>query len=461
MIKRYYLIIIINFQLLSFPNFSYPLGILVKLMNLTDIDLTGTFRPQLSETTFVFTLEPLIKNRPIIMLWMVDASHSMRFYIDEAKTIQRQSLVQAVAQLGINDHEIIQNDDRLGIFTFSTEVKNLLESKFIAVSEENRNEIDQIIGTSLKSDGGQTNYGKAFNHLLETIESINKELPPDAPQLAGPILIWFLTDGRPWPEVAGNTTEDIYDFASKLGETGNELWIIGISEDANKEFLEKISLENQHGNTNYNKKVQDLPKEFLLEELVSEKTLWVDLNISSQEALMHGLVNAIEGARTNLGIVAEVEIVFQNDYPIVLSFPIGVNEVTKDGLLTKVKLKRFDFLKIGQKMSMAFSLKTEKELLMHTKLHSITLELFRGDTKISADTVIYNQPLFTLIKEETKEIKGLTETKNAYESLRNDLKQTGYQIQDLLNTMEALAIKREIVKAGQNRFESVKKFLSI
>ena len=89
---------------------------------------------------------------------------------------------------------------------------------------------------------------------------------------------------------------------------------------------------------------------------------------------------------------------FQNDYPIVLSFPIGVNEVTKDGLLTKVKLKRFDFLKIGQKMSMAFSLKTEKELLMHTKLHSITLELFRGVTNISAETVIYNQPLFTLIK---------------------------------------------------------------
>ncbi len=430
-------------------------------MKFTSIDLKGTYRPQLEETTFVFTLEPLIKNRPIIMLWMVDASHSMRFYIDDAKTIQRQSLVQAVAQLGINNHAIIQNDDRLGIFTFSTEVKSLLENKIIAVSEQTRNEIDQIITTRLKSDGGQTNYGKAFNHLLETIVALKKDLPKDAPQLAGPILIWFLTDGRPWPEVAGNTTEDILSFAKKLGETGNELWIIGISEDANKEYLEKISLTSQIGLSNYNKKVQDIPKEFLLEELVSEKTLWVNLDISSQETLMHGLVNAIEGARTNLGIVAEIEIIFQSDYEMDLFFPIGVNELVKENFLTKVKLKRIDFLKIGQKLSMAFSMKTETDLLMHTKLHSIKLVLFRGEEKISDDTVLYNQPLFTLIKEETRQIKGWVEIKNAFESLRNDLKQTGYQIQDLLNTMDAFSIKNELLERENAHFNEVKKFLTL
>ena len=430
-------------------------------MKMTTFDLMGTFRPQVGETTFVFTLEPVIKNRPIIMLFMVDASHSMRFYIDEGKTIQRQSLVQAVAQLGINNHEIIQNDDKLGMFTFSTEVKSILETKTITVDETTRNNIDQLITTSLKSDGGQTNYGKAFNHLLDVIQNLYNELPPDSPHLTGPILVWFLTDGRPWPEVEGNTSEDILSFATKLGETGNELWIIGISEDANKEYLEKISLASQIGITNYNKKVKDLPKEFLLEELVSEKTLWVDLDISSQEQLMHGLVNAIEGARTNLGIVAEVEIVFQSDISEDLHFPIGVNEISRQGLLTKIKLKRFDFLKIGQKMSMAFSLSTEKEMLMHTKLHSIKLELFRGDTKISEDLVLYNQPLFTLIKEETRHIKGLIEVRDAFESLRNDLKQTGYQIQDLLSTMEAFSIQNEVVNGELDRFSEIKKFLSL
>ena len=249
-------------------------------------------------------------------------------------------------------------------------------------------------------------------------------------------------------------------FATKLGESGNELWIIGISEDANKEFLEKISLASQMGSSHYNKKVQDLPKEFLLEELVSEKTLWVDLDISSQEQLMHGLVNAIEGARTNLGIVAEVEIRFQTDFPQDLVFPIGVNELQKDGELTNVKLKRLDFLKIGQKMSMAFSMKTEKEMLMHTKLHSIKLELFRGNEKISEDIIIYNQPLFTLIKEENKKLKDVMEVRSEFDNLRNELNQTGYQIQDLLNTMEALAIKTELVEQELKRFEELKKFLT-
>ena len=291
-------------------------------------------------------------------MFMVDASHSMRFYIDEAKTIQRQSLVQAVAQLGINNHEIIQNDDRLGLFTFSTEIKSLLENNLLQVNENNRADIDKIITSSLKSDGGQTNYGKAFDYILNTIKDLKNTYPADSPHLTGPILVWFLTDGRPWPEVAGNTSEDIFNYSKELGECGNELWIIGISEDANKEFIEKIALESQVGLSNYNKRLKDLPKEFLLEELVSEKTLWVNLDLTSQERLMHGLVNAIEGARTNLGIIAEVEIVFQNDKEEDLPFSIGVYSVKKDGPLTTITLKRLDFLTIGQKLSMAISLKS-------------------------------------------------------------------------------------------------------
>ena len=392
------------------------------------------------------------------MLFMVDASHSMRFYIDDAKTIQRQSLVQAVAQMGINNHEIIQNDDQLGLFTFSTDVKSILPDEIIAVSESNRTEIDSTITASLKSDGGQTNYGKAFTYLLKTIESLKQKFPPDSPHLTGPILVWFLTDGRPWPEVSGNTTEDILNFSTNIGESGNELWIIGISEDANKEFLEKIALASQLGSSNYNKRLQDLPKEFLLEELVSERTLWVNLDLSSQEQLMHGLVNAIEGARKNLGIIAEVEIVFQSDFALDLQFPIGVNEISKDGLLTKITLRRFDFLTIGQKLSMAFSLTTDKNVLMHTKLHSINLHLYRGESKLAEELVIYNQPLFTLIKEENRIMKG-SDVRNEFSNLRTTLQQNGYQLQDLLQTLEAFSIKNELLNSVKSHFEETKKFL--
>ena len=394
-------------------------------------------------------------------MFMVDASHSMRFYIDEAKTIQRQSLVQAVAQLGINNHEIIQNDDRLGLFTFSTEIKSLLENNLLQVNENNRADIDKIITSSLKSDGGQTNYGKAFDYILNTIKDLKNTYPADSPHLTGPILVWFLTDGRPWPEVAGNTSEDIFNYSKQLGESGNELWIIGISEDANKEFIEKIALESQVGLSNYNKRLKDLPKEFLLEDLVSEKTLWVDLDLTSQERLMHGLVNAIEGARTNLGIIAEVDIVFQNDKEEDLPFSIGVNSVKKAGPLTTITLKRFDFLTIGQKLSMAFSLKSGKDLLMNTKLHSITLHLYRGEEKISDETVVFNQPLFTLIKDETKThaMKGSLEIKAGFSNLRKNLQQTGYQIQDLLRIMEKRAIKQDLLQQEKQHFEELKKFL--
>ena len=98
---------------------------------------------------------------------------------------------------------------------------------------------------------------------------------------------------------------------------------------------------------------------------------------------------------------------------------------------------------------------------MHTRLHSIKLELFRGDEKISEDIVIYNQPLFTLIKEETKQLKGLLEVRSEFNNLKNELNQTGYQIQDLLQTMDALKIKNELVAQETKRFdEEIKKFLA-
>lgn len=427
-------------------------------MKLTNFNLTGTYRPFLNETSFVFTLEPTIKNRPIIMLFMVDASHSMRFYIDEAKTIQRQSLVQAVAQMGINDHEIIQNDDRLGLFTFSTDVKSILEENIITVTENNRNELDTIVTSKLKSDGGQTNYGKAFDFLLQTIDNLKKTYPKDSPHLTGPILVWFLTDGRPWPEVAGNTTEDIFSYSTKIGESGNELWIIGISEDANKEFLDKIALSSELGSSDYNKRLKDLPKEFLLEEKVSEKTLWVDLDLSSQEQLMHGLVNAIEGARTNLGLVAEVEIIFQNALENNLEFVIGVNEVKKDGQLTKVTLKRYDFLTIGQKLSMAFSLKSSQETINQTSLQAIVLHLYRGEEKIADETVTYNQPLTALIKEETKIAKGMIEVRNAFETLRKNLQQSGMQLRELFQALDKHSIPK--LHAKKSQLQELDKFLT-
>lgn len=427
-------------------------------MKIANYSLSGTYRTQLNETTFVFTIEPSINNRPIIMFFLVDASHSMRFYIDDAKTIQRQSLVQAVAQLGINDHEIIQNNDYLGLFTFSTEVKSLLEKPLVEITEQNRNDIDQIITNALKSDGGQTNYGKMFDEILEIIKNLPNEFPADSPHLSGPVLIWFLTDGRPWPEVAGNTADDIFDYATTLGETGNELWIIGISQDANKEFLDKIALASQLGLTDYNKKIQDLPKEFLLEEFISEKTLWVDLDLSSQEKMMHGLVNAIEGARTNLGIVAEVEIIF--DSPIALQFEIGVNEVLRDGSKTIVKLRRYDFLKIGQKMSMAFSLLTRDNLLATTKLHSIKLELFRGEHKISEEETIYDQILTELVKEENKLIIGSKEVSESFKTIRENLKQMAFQVQDVLSSMEVLESTDESFTRNTEKFEEIRKFLT-
>lgn len=426
-------------------------------MNIAKYNLSGTYRTQLQETTFVFTIEPSISNRPIIMFFLVDASHSMRFYIDDAKTIQRQSLVQAVAQLGINDHEIIQNNDYLGLFTFSTEVKSLLEKHVVEISEDNRNTIDEVITTTLKSDGGQTNYGKMFKKILEILQDLPNEFA-NSPHLMGPVLIWFLTDGRPWPEVAGNTTDDIFNYATTLGETGNELWIIGISEDANKEFLEKIALANQLGMNNFNKVIQDLPKEFLIDDLIEEKTLWVDLNLSSQEKMMHGLVNAIEGARTNLGLVAEVSISFESTTP--LQFEIGANEVLTEGSKTIVKLKRYDFLKIGQKMSMAFSLVTKENLLSSTKLHSIKLDLFRGEQKISEEEKIYDQMLTEIVKEETKLIMGSTEVRDSFINIRENLKQMALQVQDVLLSMEALVSTDESFARHKDKFEEVKKFLA-
>ena len=403
----------------------------------TNYAIAGTFRPKINETTFVFTLEPTLQNRPIIMYFMVDGSHSMRFYIDEAKTVQRQTIIQTVSQMAINSSSIIQDGDYIGLNTFSTEIKNLLDNNIIEITEESRAKLDTVVTTTLKSDGGQTNYGKAFDYLLKEFEEVKKTFSTDSPHLTGPILVWFLTDGRPWPEGPGNTEEDILDYARKIGLTGNELWIIGISQDANKTFLNNISLASQQGAGNYQKSLQDVPKEFLLEQLASQQTLWVDLDFSSQERLIHGLVNAIEAARVNIGLIAEIQIVFENLEGSELNFLTGVNQLERSGNLSKITLKRFDSLKIGQKLSMAFSLQTDKNILMQTRLISITTILYRGADIISSETNIYNQPLYLLIKEEEKIFKGAEKVRNDFSNIRNQLLNYTNQINDLITTIEA------------------------
>ena len=81
-----------------------------------------------------------------------------------------------------------------------------------------------------------------------------------------------------------------------------------------------------------------------------KQTLWVDLDFKSQERLIHGLVNAIEAARVNLGLIPEVELTFQSEVDQPLEFLSGINDQKQDGNLTTVTLKRPSSLKIGQKM---------------------------------------------------------------------------------------------------------------
>ena len=132
--------------------------------------LAGSYRPKFAESSLVFELESTLTTRPLILYFIVDASHSMRFYIDKKKTIQRQTIVQSVAQMGINNSCIIKDGDYISLATFSTEVKNLLvnEASLIEINDQARNELSDIITNSLKSDGGKTNYGKAFDFLLQS-----------------------------------------------------------------------------------------------------------------------------------------------------------------------------------------------------------------------------------------------------------------------------------------------------
>lgn len=400
--------------------------------------LSGTFRPSFNESAFIFEIESTLTSRPLILFFMVDASHSMRFYIDEAKTIQRQSIVQAVAQIGVNSSGIIQDGDYINISTFSTDVKNLLEAQYIEVNDESRILLDNVVTTTLKSDGGRTNYGKAFEYLLKTFEEIKDKLPAGSTHLTGPMLVWFLTDGKPWPEEEGNTEEDIFNYSKAIGESGNELWIIGISTDANQEFLGRISFASQEGASAYQKALEDVPKEFLLEHLAVRQTLWVDLDYKSQERLIHGLVNAIEAARVNLGLIPEIELTFYTDHELALEFLSGITNLEQNGNLTKVILKRPTSLKIGQKLSIAFSLKTDEEILMHTRLFSIKTKLYRGEDIVSEKTDVYDQPLYLLLKEETKYFRGAESVRKELSQVREQLVLYSQQMNDLLVTIEAL-----------------------
>jgi uncharacterized protein YegL len=168
--------------------------------------LVGTFRPLFNKLSFLSIIEPLMNIRPLILLFIVDASHSMRFYIDKkTKTVQRQTLVQTAIKIALNNPSIIRDGDYIGLATFSTEAKPFLPEKIVQITQESRESLGDFVNNELKSDGGQTNYGKAFELTLELFNDITRQLGADSSYLTGPILVWFLTDGRPWPADLGNT----------------------------------------------------------------------------------------------------------------------------------------------------------------------------------------------------------------------------------------------------------------
>ena len=80
------------------------------------------YNPHYQELSFISNIEARGQIRPIILLFVVDDSHSMRFYIDKKKTIQRQTLVQTAISIALNNPSIIRNGDYIGFMTFSTVV---------------------------------------------------------------------------------------------------------------------------------------------------------------------------------------------------------------------------------------------------------------------------------------------------------------------------------------------------
>ncbi|MHA2364741.1 MAG: vWA domain-containing protein [Candidatus Hodarchaeales archaeon] len=411
--------------------------------------INGTYREIYQEISFLSTIEPSIEFRPLVLLFVVDASHSMRFYIDDEKTIQRQTIVQKAISIALSNDAIIRDGDYIGLATFSTEAKVLLPNQIVEVTDQSRSELAKIVDVELKSDGGQTNYGKAFEMTLNMFGIVENLLGVDSPHLTGPVLVWFLTDGRPWPADIGNTENDIMQWAGRIGGTGNELWMIGISSDADHKFLEKIVLKSQSGASDYQKILEDVPKEFMEQASAARQTLWLDIAMETHEHLVYGLLNAIEYARINLGIVVELELIFASEKPeINLEFLSGVNRQIKDGPITQIFIKRPNPLKLGQKLSMAFSLKVDDvddiDFLHHVRLQSFRFRFWRGSKLILETVQVKDCKLIYLINTDSSKLFGANIVRESLGNMRNSFQSHTNQLEKLLNKLEKLGISIDL-----------------
>lgn len=419
-------------------------------------NIVASFRPLYQEITFISTVEPLIDSRPLVVLFIMDASHSMRFYIQKRKKIQRQTLVQSAIKVALVNRSILQDGDYVGLATFSTDAKSLLPNKIIEITPESRSELQKIVELKLKSDGGQTNYGKAFELTLQMFHEAELQLGVDSPHLTGPILAWVLTDGHPWPDELGNTKLDIMNWAKQIGATGNELWMIGVA-DADYQFLQEIVLHSQTGASNYYTSLEDVPKEFMEQATASRQTLWLDLVMETHDQLIYGLANAIEYARINLGVVVEIEINFALENPnLELEFLSGITSIKKDGQIVQVIIKRPNTLRLGQKLSTAFSLRVTDEILYHVRLQSINYRFIRGSKLLLEKRQILDRKLQFFIDVDSSKILGVSKVRNMLFTLKQKFSLHLQQLEDLVNTIEVLDAPEEEISNYKSQIQRLK-----
>ena len=387
-----------------------------------DTTFSAVYRPFFDgELTFLTVVEPKITTRPLVTLFVVDASHSMRLYIDSEKTMQRQTLVQNAIAIALNNPSIVRDGDFVGLITFSTEARSVIEQGIILITAESRTMLSTAVTNTLKSDGGQTNYGKAFNVTAGLLRKI-KDLKTLASVMTGPVLVWFLTDGKPWPAESGNAELDILKAAEALGATGNDFWVIGISNDASQSFLERLALQAQLGEGAFQKVLVDTPKEFLQESAAKSQTLWLDFSVETHERLVFGLLNAIENTRINLGIIAEITVYLEKiGEKTQIEFLSGANAVEHENNSFKITLKRPLTLKIGHKLSMAFCLKIAKEDLKSIRLTKIISHFFRGEDLVSRTEQKIEKTLLEVTKIDSTIVFGSNQSRAALHRVHSEL----------------------------------------
>lgn len=402
--------------------------------------LQATYRPYYDEVAFLSTVEPNLEDRPVVLLFVVDASHSMRFFIDEGKTVQRQTLVQTAISMALNNPSVVRDGDYIGLATFSTEVKDLLPERVVEVTPASREALERVVVDVLKSDGGQTNYGKALQHTIELFNYVEDQLGSSSAHLTGPTLVWFLTDGRPWPAEGDNTPESILRLAEQLGETGNELWLIGITNEAQQDFLHEVAMASQRGVGNHYQSLRDVPQELSQQRMAQQQSLFLDLSAETHEHLVYGLVNAIESARANMGVVAEAEFWFLTDFPEKLRFHSGVTYLDRPtDRLTRVVLKRPTTLRVGQRLLLTFAFHVDQSLLPHVRLLKIVHRYYRGESA-SFKTVeqLVDQPLSTLVRHDQTKTYGANRVRRSLREMREQFQNMAATVTDLTGVVEAV-----------------------